>query len=383
MRPVWIGRPWCAFLLCVTLRAPLALAADQAAQVAASYPSSFPSPDGLVWDGAFLWATDCASPRIDKVDPATGAVVASIVVAGVNSDELAFDGQDLWISDHTRTEMPDMGGPPPKIYRISRANGAILASFVPPGTNPAGAFPMGLGWDGHSLWNIDTYDKKIYRIDPADGSVLGSIPTPAPGSCGLTYVDGCLWVTSASTNDFVYHLDAATGEVLSKFPGPGGPGHQATGVTWDGTFLWVHDEQVGAPAIYKLTLTDPTEGGRCVPQVALPENEAEVVDAAPDVVEAAREVLPEASIDQANSQPDSGSNEVSRDPEAIGTADVGAEKDAAIQGPAEGDAGGGRGGCTLSHHGRSGAALGVLAGMMVLLETQRRRCGRNRPTGRA
>ncbi|MDP1602443.1 MAG: hypothetical protein Q8M03_04175, partial [Legionella sp.] len=56
-----------------------------------SFPSSFPSPDGLMWDGAYLWATDCESTRIDKVDPATGLVVGNINVAGVRSDELAWD----------------------------------------------------------------------------------------------------------------------------------------------------------------------------------------------------------------------------------------------------------------------------------------------------
>jgi hypothetical protein len=36
-----------------------------------------------MWDGESLWATDCASSRIDKIDPSTGAVVGSINIPNV------------------------------------------------------------------------------------------------------------------------------------------------------------------------------------------------------------------------------------------------------------------------------------------------------------
>ncbi|MBI5527277.1 MAG: hypothetical protein HY897_13160 [Deltaproteobacteria bacterium] len=234
-------------------------------QVVASFPSSFPSPDGLTWDGEFLWATDCSTSRIDKVDPETGDVVSSIDVAGVNSDELAFDGEHLWITDHTATEMPGMSAPPPAIYRIDRADGKVLRKFAPPGQDSGGKFPMGIAWDGKNLWNIDTYDVKIYKLDPATGSVLGSIPAPAGGSCGIAWDGACLWVSDASTNGLIYHIDPKDGTVIRSFDAPGGDGHQSTGLAWDGRNLWNHDEQVSNPQIFKLQIDDPAEGGRCAP----------------------------------------------------------------------------------------------------------------------
>jgi len=235
------------------------------ATVVKSFPSSFPSPDGLAWDGAFLWATDCSFDRIDKIDPVTGSVVSNIVVTGINSDELLFDGTSLWISDHTATEMPAHGAPPPRLYKIDSATGAILQTLDAPGMS-AKKYPMGMAWDGTSLWNIDTNDRKIHRIDPSTGAPLDAIPSPAAGACGMVWDGACLWVSDASTNGKIYHLDPKDGRVLSSFPGPGGVGHQSTGLAWDGKNLWNHDEQSKDPRIFQLSIDDPTESGACVPK---------------------------------------------------------------------------------------------------------------------
>ncbi len=242
-----------------TLALP-ALARAATGDVVRSFPSSFPSPDGLMWDGAFLWATDCSFTRIDKVDPVTGNVVGSIDVPGVGSDELAWDGKTMWISDHSATEMPGMGAPPPRIYRVNPVTQEVMSYFDAPGQSQ---YPMGVAWDGEAIWNVDTWDKRIYRLDPSSGAVLRDLPAPANGSCGMTWDGACLWLSDASTDGLVYHIDPATGEVLRSFPGPGGPGHQATGVAWDGKSLWVHDEAKGRAAIHQLEIEDITEGGRC------------------------------------------------------------------------------------------------------------------------
>jgi len=237
-----------------------ALSSAATGDVVTSFPSSFPSPDGLTWDGEYLWATDCGTSRIDRVDPADGRVVGSVDVTGINSDELSWDGTAMWMSDHTATEMPGMGAPPPALYRVDLRTKQVLAKMDPPGPS---LYPMGLGWTGTTLWNVDPWDRKIFEIDPATGEAKRSIPSPANGSCGLTFDGACLWLTDAATNGLVYHIDPATGEVLRSFAGPGGAGHQSTGVAWDGTNLWVHDEATGRAKIHKLAVEDITEGGRC------------------------------------------------------------------------------------------------------------------------
>jgi hypothetical protein len=228
--------------------------------VVSSFPSSFASPDGLMWDGEFLWATDCSMTQIDKIDPSTGEVVGGISVPGVYSDEMAWDGESFWISDHAATEMPDMSSTPPRIYRVDPVAQSVLGYFDAPGVSK---YPMGVAWDGAAIWNVDTWDKLIYRMNPDTGEVLHQIPSPANGSCGMTWDGACLWLTDAATNGLIYHLDPQTGEVLRSFEGPGGLGHQTTGIAWDGVNLWVHDEAKGRATIYKLEVEDITEGGRC------------------------------------------------------------------------------------------------------------------------
>lgn len=228
--------------------------------VVQSFPSSFESPDGLMWDGTALWATDCSTTRIDKVDPQTGEVIGSIDVRGVNSDELAWDGQNMWMSDHTASEMPGADAPPPRLYRVDPQTGAVLSYLAAPGMSK---YPMGVAWDGQRVWNVDLRDRRIFELEPTTGAVIGSIPAPAAAACGMTWDGACLWVTDVGINGRVYHLDPLNGEVLSSFDGPGGSGHQTTGVAWDGTNLWVHDEASGRARIFKVAVDDITEGGRC------------------------------------------------------------------------------------------------------------------------
>lgn len=244
--------------ICAVLFAPVAYAAT--GDVLLSFPSSFSSPDGLMWDGHHLWATDCSTSRIDRIDPQTGQVVASIDVSGVNSDELAWDGTAMWASDHTATEMPGLGAPAPQLYRINVETGEVLASIAAPGRN---RYPMGMAWDGASLWNVDPWDGKIFQLDPTTGAIKRSIPSPAEGACGLAFDGACLWLSDATTGGRVYHIDPASGDVLSSFDGPGGSGHQTTGVAWDGRHLWIHDEAPSRARIYQVQVDDITEGGRC------------------------------------------------------------------------------------------------------------------------
>jgi glutamine cyclotransferase len=320
----------------------------------ASFPSSFPSPDGLAWDGAFLWATDCSYSRIDKVDPATGAVVGSIDVAGVSSDELAWDGTAMWVSDHTKTEMPSMPAPPPRIYRVDTATAAVLSFFDAPSDNK---YPMGLAWDGKSVWNVDPWDGAIYELDPATGAIKRSLPSPAPGACGLTWDGACLWLTDAQTDGLVYHIDATSGEVIRKFPGPGGKGHQTTGIAWDGKNLWIHDEAKGRAKIHKVVVEDITESGRCAGAFQAAK------DAGADALDAGSDgdgvVPPEATDSDAA-------------PEAAGAADaaVGEEAGTGSQqspGTPPAPVTETSGGCSVSVPSRAGGARTPLGGAVALL----------------
>jgi hypothetical protein len=141
---------------------------------------------GLTWDGHFLWAADTTNSRIAKIDPNTGAVVASFTSPGPSPRGLAWDGQHLWVADWIED----------RIYQVD-VSGNLINTYPAPGTGPAG-----LTWDGSSLWVVDFDSYKVYKLTDRIPTIitcelsdlnitLGELLTvtgkisPPPGSAGM------------------------------------------------------------------------------------------------------------------------------------------------------------------------------------------------------
>jgi glutamine cyclotransferase len=141
------------------------------------------SDAGTAFDGTHLY--QIAEARIDKIDPATGAVIASIPAPGHGSDSgLAWAEGSLWVGQYRDR----------RIHQIDPATGAVLRTIE------SDRFVTGVTWvDGelwHGTWEGD--DSEIRRIDPTDGAVLERLQMP-PGSgvsglesdgAGLFYAGG-------------------------------------------------------------------------------------------------------------------------------------------------------------------------------------------------
>lgn len=130
-----------------------------------------PADAGTAFDGRYLY--QLAEARIDKIDPASGAVVASIPAPGQGGDSgLAWAEGSLWVGQHRGR----------RIHQIDPATGAIQRTLE------SSRFVTGVTWvDGelwHGTWEDDASD--IRRIDPADGTVLQRLEMPAgTGVSGL------------------------------------------------------------------------------------------------------------------------------------------------------------------------------------------------------
>jgi sugar lactone lactonase YvrE len=55
------------------------------------------APTGLAWVNGSLWVS--AGITLYRVDPATGAILASVPAPGPTPAGLAFDGLYLWVAD--------------------------------------------------------------------------------------------------------------------------------------------------------------------------------------------------------------------------------------------------------------------------------------------
>ena len=118
---------------------------------------------GTAFDGTYLY--QIVEGRIDKIDPATGEVVASIPAPGHGRDSgLAWAEGSLWVGQHRDR----------KIYQINPETGAILRTIE------SNCFVTGVTWvDGelwHGTWEGDESD--IRRINPESGAVLERLEMP-------------------------------------------------------------------------------------------------------------------------------------------------------------------------------------------------------------
>jgi glutamine cyclotransferase len=121
---------------------------------------------GTAFDGTYLY--QIAEKRIDKIDPATGNVVASIPAPGQGGDSgLAWAEGSLWVGQHRDR----------KIHQIDPATGAIIRSIE------SNRFVTGVSWvDGelwHGTWEGD--ESELRRINPENGAVLERLEMP-PGT---------------------------------------------------------------------------------------------------------------------------------------------------------------------------------------------------------
>ena len=118
---------------------------------------------GTAFDGTYLY--QIAEARIDKIDPATGEVVASIPAPGHGLDSgLAWAEGSLWVGQHLDR----------KIHQIDPETGAITRTIE------TSRFVTGVTWvDGelwHGTWEGDESD--IRRINPESGAVLERLEMP-------------------------------------------------------------------------------------------------------------------------------------------------------------------------------------------------------------
>ena len=120
---------------------------------------------GTAFDGRHLY--QLAEARIDKVDPETGKVVASIPAPGKGGDSgLAWAEGTLWVGQYRDR----------KIHQIDPETGAILRTIE------SNRFVTGVTWAGGELWHgtWEGDESDLRRVDPETGAVLERVELP-PG----------------------------------------------------------------------------------------------------------------------------------------------------------------------------------------------------------
>ncbi len=127
----------------------------------------------------------------------------------------AFDGEHLFQIAEER------------IQKIDPETGQVLATIPTPSGGASG-----LAWAEGSLWVGQHRRRKIHQLDPETGEILRTIESNRFVT-GVTWVDGELWhATWEGDESDVRHVDPRTGEVLEKLDMP--PGTGVSGLESDG-----------------------------------------------------------------------------------------------------------------------------------------------------
>jgi streptogramin lyase len=98
--------------------------------------------------------------------------------------------------------------------KIDPASGAVVASIPAPGHGR----DSDLTWAEGCLWVGQYLDRKIHQIDPATGAILRTIESNRHVT-GVTWVDGDLWESDASE---LRRVDPQSGTVLERLQMPHG-----------------------------------------------------------------------------------------------------------------------------------------------------------------
>jgi glutamine cyclotransferase len=171
---------------------------------------------GVTHDGRRVWAA--TGTKLVAFDPASGESTKTLDV--VCDAGTAFDGKYLYQIAEAR------------IDKIDPITGDLVASIPSPG----GGSDSGLTWAEGSLWVGQYRDRKIHQVDPATGRIIRTIESNRFVT-GVTWLEGELWHgTWEGDESDIRHIDPQTGAVLERLELPRGIG--VSGLESDGVELF-------------------------------------------------------------------------------------------------------------------------------------------------
>jgi glutamine cyclotransferase len=166
-----------------------------------------PFPDvknvgGVSYDGGQVWIA--VGDTLRSFDPASGEERRKLNVSAHAGT--AFDGKHLWQIAEAR------------IQKLDPDTGRVLATIPAPGNGG----DSGMAWAEGSLWVGEYRARKIHQVDPETGKVLRTIESNRFVT-GVTWADGELWhATWEGDESELRRVDARSGEVQETLAMPAG-----------------------------------------------------------------------------------------------------------------------------------------------------------------
>lgn len=219
-----------------------------------------------------LWVGGCDDPAIWRIDPASGAVLATIplevdgimeegsVAAGEGGVWVVSTSNELVKVDPATNEVVGMWPLPIGAAAVRAGLGSLWVTVStadqllridpadPTTQTPidVGAYPRFLALGEDAVWVMNQRDGSVTRV-AADGSVITTIDVSPPINGGdIAVGGGSVWVQPGG--DLLVRIDPATNAVVATY----GPRSGSGGVAADDHAVWVSAHDV--ESIWRLAL---------------------------------------------------------------------------------------------------------------------------------
>ena len=181
---------------------------------------------GVAIGDGVLWVANGPAGEVYKMDPVTGEVL--LTTAAPDAYYVAVGAGAVWAPN------------PSGVSRLDPTTGAVIATI------PVAAVTDLIATD-EAVWVTDKEAGTVTRIDPTSNTVVAEITTAA-GAHALAATDGAVWVTNYRANS-VSRIDPATNTVVATIDGVG----SGVGIDNGDGRVFVSTQGVGISSIDPIT----------------------------------------------------------------------------------------------------------------------------------
>jgi YVTN family beta-propeller protein len=154
---------------------------------AISLPGS--GPFWLAFDGQNMWVTDLTAGAVTRFDPASATVNATVDLGGYTAPwGIATDGVNMWVANSNGNS----------VSKINARTGAVEDTIT------LGGSPNSVAYDGSWIWVSQANAGTVSVIDPATSTIVRTISTGS-GSYpeGLAFDLTNIWVANNDGNSLM------------------------------------------------------------------------------------------------------------------------------------------------------------------------------------
>ncbi len=228
------------------------------------FDSPLANPAGIAYDGEFFWATNIVGSNdftLNKIDD-TGNILFSATpfrflidkTSSLSPEGMIYDGRYLLIILNDPADSYDV------IYKYDTS---FKSNFIISLTSPVNN-PTSLAFDGEFFWTTDVEEPNFFSLNKFDKSgdiiysrsfVFSSGNSSSVYPVGMAYDGEFFWLAINDDSDLfdkIYKLDSDLNVIDSFFS----PGYYLTGITFDGTYLWIVDKISDTDSGYRIFKID-------------------------------------------------------------------------------------------------------------------------------